>query len=97
MSSFSFSFLPICHTGLTLICDDMTTEKVEKRRFTFHKKNVRTIDLVRATVGKHSRLSQTDTSARATFSCPVMSRRHARVQFNDDGTVRIFENVECSI
>lgn len=78
--------------GISLSCTDMTSDGVEHRTYWYTRSEHPVIDLVRATIVKAGAISTPDGNdgegtARATFSSPVMSRRHARICFEDDGRV----------
>ena len=81
-------------TGIILSCDDTNTDGDVHREFVFIRGVHRTIDFVRGTLTSGAASSShfalaSDGTVRAAFTSPVMSRRHARMAFVDDGTVRI--------
>ncbi|KAI5123030.1 hypothetical protein M0805_007651 [Coniferiporia weirii] len=80
--------------GVTLSCDDMSDQGDECRLYRFYSAQHRSIDLVRATVVRHCpdvHSTASGSAARATFSSPVMSRQHARISFESDGSVSFMD------
>ncbi|KAH8113130.1 hypothetical protein DFH11DRAFT_363652 [Phellopilus nigrolimitatus] len=80
--------------GVALSCDDMSGAGDELRLYSFYKTQHKAIDLVRATVIKPATISAAAAVAlggtvRATFSSPVMSRRHAHIAFSENGLITI--------
>lgn len=78
-------------TGVVLFTAEDSAGNADVRSRVFFKTEGVTIDIGRATSLEGERGdSATSGVVRATFSCPVMSRRHAVISFSDDGSVRIF-------
>ncbi|EJD00619.1 uncharacterized protein FOMMEDRAFT_169990 [Fomitiporia mediterranea MF3/22] len=80
-------------TGVVLSCDDTSNEGDVHREYKLIRGVHRTVDFVRATlVHPSGHLSVgTGGSSRATFSSPVMSRRHARITLAEDGSVTVMD------
>lgn len=75
--------------GISLICEDCSEEGESRRTYRFWRERHRAIDLVRASNRPQDETRTEDGSliARATFSNPVISRKHAQIYFSDDGLV----------
>ena len=88
--------------GISLACKDTTLEGIVDRKYEYSRAGCSTIELVRATITKAGACPPSDADgfndngvARATFSSPVMSRRHARILIDKDGTVRRYLSLHC--
>lgn len=57
------------------------------RDYKFHKTDYSVIELVRASVARPGAEGSGGNMAKATFSSPVMSRRHAKIEIPEDGSV----------
>ena len=73
--------------GIILSCDDTDMTGDVRREYVFIRDIHRTIDFVRRTTALSSGNLNHDAAAYASFTNPVMSRRHARITFVDDGSV----------
>lgn len=78
-------------SGVVLSCEDMSPQGDIHRDYILSRSAHRMVDFFRASVANRSgRLNLTaGGAARAAFSSPVMSRRHARITFVADGSVSV--------
>ncbi|KLO12075.1 hypothetical protein SCHPADRAFT_905439 [Schizopora paradoxa] len=79
-------------TGIVLSCKEGYMGSEEAKTYILLKDDSPVVHLVRASHPKNSVVSPENpesSGGRVTFTCPVMSRRHARLSFSDQGTVTI--------
>ncbi len=85
--------------GVVLSCKDGLSQSGEPRIHKLLKDDGAIVTLVRASHPKNTTVSPEQpegSGGRVTFTCPVMSRRHARLSFSDRGNVcQFFGLVFC--
>lgn len=77
--------------GVVLSCKDGPLRSGDAKTYILLRDDSPIVHLVRASHPKNTTVSPEQpegSGGRVTFTCPVMSRRHARLSFSDQGNVR---------